>query len=155
MKKIILSILTSLNLMAYDFGEDVNIVGKWEVETETKQFIRFLTTAGNKWDLEFKDDGFIYDAKTGEFEQNKWSYSRENGIIEIQYYTNGKEADQKMNAIFTNLTNDRIKIIKKIDPNIYLVEILENNVKLIMKRVGESEKTKNTKIKKSIIIEMK
>ena len=47
------------------------------------------------------------------------------------------------------------KIIKKIEFNKYLVEIIDTNDKLIMQRLGDSKQVKNTKLKKDIKIEMK
>ena len=59
------------------------------------------------------------------------------------------------NGRFKNLTNNDIKIIKKIEFNKYLVEIIGTNDKLIMQRLGDSKQVKNTKLKKDIKIEMK
>ena len=48
-----------------------------------------------------------------------------------------------------------LQIIKKIEFNKYLVEIIGTNDKLIMQRLGDSKQVKNTKLKKDIKIEMK
>lgn len=154
MKKLLLVLIFLTNVLSYDFGEDVNIMGKWEITTEDNQFINFLTSAGNKWEIEIKDDGFIYDLKNGNFIHEKWSYTREKGIISIEFYNQDSQKEKLFKGYFKNATSSNIKIIKKIDFNYYLVEIIETNDKIKMKRLGDSKQTKNTKIKKDIKIEM-
>ena len=139
MKKLLIILIFSINAFCYDFGEDVNIMGKWEITTENNQFINFMTSAGSKRKVEIKDDGFIYDLDNGKFIHEKWSYTREQGVINIEFYNQ----------------NSNIKIIKKIEFNKYLVEIIDTNDKLIMQRLGDSRQVKNTKIKKDVKIEMK
>ena len=50
------------------------------------------------------------------------------------------------------MTSDNIKIIERLDTEKYLVENLNNGNKLVMTKIGESQATKNTKIKKEIKI---
>ena len=76
MKKLILILIFLTNAISYDFGEDVNIMGKWEITTENNQFVNFMTSPGNRWKVEIKDDGFIYDLEDGKFIHEKWSYTR-------------------------------------------------------------------------------
>ena len=154
MKKLILIFIFLTNAISYDFGEDVNIMGKWEISSENNQFINFMTSAGNKWKVEIKDDGFIYDLDNGKFIHEKWSYTREQGIINIEFYNQNSRGEKVFNGYFGSLTNSNIKIIKKIEFNKYLVEIIGTNDKLIMKRLGDSRQVKNTKIKKDVKIEM-
>ena len=52
MKKLLIILIFSINAFCYDFGEDVNIMGKWEITTENNQFVNFMTSAGNKWKVE-------------------------------------------------------------------------------------------------------
>lgn len=154
MQKIIIILIFSINAFCYDFGEDVNIMGKWEITTENNQFVNFMTSAGNKWKVEIKDDGFIYDLDNGKFIHEKWSYTREQGIINIEFYNQNSRGEKVFNGYFGSLTNSNIKIIKKIEFNKYLVEIIGTNDKLIMQRLGDSRQVKNTKIKKDVKIEM-
>ena len=154
MKKLLLIFIFLTNAISYDFGEDVNIMGKWEITTENNQFVNFMTSAGNKWKVEIKDDGFIYDLEDGKFIHEKWSYTREQGIINIEFYNQNSRGEKVFNGYFGSLTNSNIKIIKKIEFNKYLVEIIGTNDKLIMKRLGDSRQVKNTKIKKDVKIEM-
>ena len=155
MKKLIIMLIFSINAFCYDFGEDVNIMGKWEITTENNQFVNFMTSAGNKWKVEIKDDGFIYDLEDGKFIHEKWSYTREQGVINIEFYNQNSRGEKVFNGYFGSLTNSNIKIIKKIEFNKYLVEIIDTNDKLIMQRLGDSKQVKNTKLKKDIKIEMK
>ena len=148
-------LIFSINAFCYDFGEDVNIMGKWEITTENNQFVNFMTSAGNKWKVEIKDDGFIYDLEDGKFIHEKWSYTREQGVINIEFYNQNSRGEKVFNGYFGSLTNSNIKIIKKIEFNKYLVEIIDTNDKLIMQRLGDSKQVKNTKLKKDIKIEMK
>ena len=154
MKKLLLIFIFLTNAISYDFGEDVNIMGKWEITTENNQFVNFMTSAGNKWKVEIKDDGFIYDLEDGKFIHEKWSYTREQGIINIEFYNQNNSGEKMLNGRFKSLTNNDIKIIKKIEFNKYLVEIIGTDDKLIMKRLGDSRQVKNTKLKKDIKIEM-
>lgn len=154
MKKLLLIFIFLTNAISYDFGEDVNIMGKWEITTENNQFVNFMTSAGNKWEVEIKDDGFIYDLDNGKFIHEKWSYTREQGIINIEFYNQNSSGEKMFNGRFKNLTNNNIKIIKKIEFNKYLVSIVGTNDKLIMQRLGDSKQVKNTKIKKDVKIEM-
>ena len=154
MKKLLIILIFFINAFCYDFGEDVNIMGKWEITTENNQFVNFMTSAGNKWKVEIKDDGFIYDLEDGKFIHEKWSYTREQGIINIEFYNQNSRGEKVFNGYFGSLTNSNIKIIKKIEFNKYLVEIIGTNDKLIMKRLGDSRQVKNTKIKKDVKIEM-
>lgn len=154
MKKLLIILIFFINAFCYDFGEDVNIIGKWEITTENNQFVNFMTSAGNKWKVEIKDDGFIYDLEDGKFIHEKWSYTREQGIINIEFYNQNSRGEKVFNGYFGSLTNSNIKIIKKIEFNKYLVEIIGTNDKLIMKRLGDSRQVKNTKIKKDVKIEM-
>lgn len=155
MQKILIILIFSINAFCYDFGEDVNIMGKWEITTENNQFVNFMTSPGNRWKVEIKDDGFIYDLEDGKFIHEKWSYTREKGVINIEFYNQNNSGEKMFNGRFKNLTNNDIKIIKKIEFNKYLVEIIGTNDKLIMQRLGDSKQIKNTKLKKDIKIEMK
>ena len=155
MKKLILIFIFLTNAISYDFGEDVNIMGKWEISPENNQFINFMTSVGNKWKVEIKDDGFIYDLDNGKFIHEKWSYTREKGIINIEFYNQDNGSEKIFKGYFGSLTNSNIKIIKKIEFNKYLVSIIDTNDKLIMQRLGDSKQIKNTKLKKDIKIEMK
>lgn len=114
-----------------------------------------MTSAGSKWKVEIKDDGFIYDLDNGKFIHEKWSYTREQGVINIEFYNQNSRGEKVFNGYFGSLTNSNIKIIKKIEFNKYLVEIIDTNDKLIMQRLGDSRQVKNTKIKKDVKIEMK
>lgn len=151
MKKLIILITICLNLTAYDFGEDVNIIGKWRITSENGAII-FMVSSGFKWEVEFKDDGFIYYIDDGKFAREKWSYAREKGVINIEYYNDGSNNDKMVNGLFSNMTSDNIKIIERLDTEKYLVENLNNGNKLVMTKIGESQATKNTKIKKEIKI---
>ena len=155
MRKLLIILIFFINAFCYDFGEDVNIMGKWEITTEKNQFVNFMTSAGNKWKIEIKDDGFIYDLDNGRFIHEKWSYTREQGIINIEFYNQDNGSEKIFKASFGSLTNSNIKIIKKIEFNKYLVEIIGTNDKLIMQRLGDSRQVKNTKIKKDIKIDIK
>ena len=155
MKKLLIILIFSINAFCYEFGEDVNIMGKWEITTENNQFINFMTSPGNRWKVEIKDDGFIYDLEDGKFIHEKWSYTREQGVINIEFYNQNNRGEKVFNGYFGSLTNSNIKIIKKIEFNKYLVEIIDTNDKLIMQRLGDSKQIKNTKLKKDIKIEMK
>lgn len=155
MKKLLIILIFFINAFCYDFGEDVNIMGKWEITTEKNQFVNFMTSAGNKWKIEIKDDGFIYDLDNGRFIHEKWSYTREQGIINIEFYNQDNGSEKIFKASFGSLTNSNIKIIKKIEFNKYLVEIIDTKDKLIMQRLGDSKQVKNTRLKKDIKIDMK
>lgn len=117
MKKLLIILIFSINAFCYDFGEDVNIMGKWEITTENNQFINFMTSAGSKWKVEIKDDGFIYDLDNGKFIHEKWSYTREQGVINIEFYNQNSRGEKVFNGYFGSLTNSNIKIIKKIEFN--------------------------------------
>ena len=155
MRKLLIIIIFSINAFCYDFGEDVNIMGKWEITTENNKFVNFMTSAGSKWKVEIKDDGFIYDLEDDKFIHEKWSYTREQGVINIEFYNQNSRGEKVFNGYFGSLTNSNIKIIKKIEFNKYLVVIIDTNDKLIMQRLGDSKQVKNTKLKKDIKIEMK
>lgn len=155
MKKLLIILILSINAFCYDFGEDVNIIGKWEITTENNKFVNFMTSADSKWKVEIKDDGFIYDLEDGKFIHEKWSYTREQGVINIEFYNQNSRGEKVFNGYFGSLTNSNIKIIKKIEFNKYLVEIIDTNDKLIMQRLGDSKQVKNTRLKKDIKIEMK
>lgn len=154
MKKLLLIFIFLTNAISYDFGEDVNIMGKWKITTENNKFVNFMTSVGNKWEVEIKDDGFIYDLDNGKFTHEKWSYTREKGIINIEFYNQDNGSEKIFKASFDSLTNSNIKIIKKIEFNKYLVEIINTKDKLIMQRLGDSKQVKNTKLKKDVKIEM-
>ena len=155
MKKLLIILIFFINAFCYDFGEDVNIMGKWEITTENNQFVNFMTSPGNRWKIEIKDDGFIYDLEDGKFIHEKWSYTREQGVINIEFYNQNSRGEKVFNGYFGSLTNSNIKIIKKIEFNKYLVEIIDTNDKLIMQRLGDSKQVKNTRLKKDIKIEVK
>ena len=152
MKKIAVIMIAFINLTAYDFGQDVNIIGKWEIISKDMKTINLASTVGNKWEYEFGDDGFIYETKTGERKSIKWSYTTQEGVINIQFYV---ESDNKpISNFFGGLASHNLKIVKRLEYNKYLVKIQGSENEIIMRKIGESQKKTNNKIKKTIDIKI-
>lgn len=159
MKNLIILILISINLVALDFGKDVDIARKWYIRSVDDVFFMFMVSAGNKWIVEFKKDGYIYDIseKNEKKQQLKWKYTNKNGEVNINFDTkaDGKELFELM---FFNHVNDFIKIIKQIDENCFLVNVTNKNQNIYMCKIytkKEKQKIAREKAERNIKIEMK
>ena len=65
MKKLIIITLMTINLTAVDFGNGVNIAGKWNINTGSSLPItEFLSSMNNKWLVDFRTDGYVYDRRS-------------------------------------------------------------------------------------------
>lgn len=161
MKKLITLIIVSINLIALDFGKDVSIVGKWEIKIKDDQFISFLVSAGNRWNVEFKENGYVYKGNIkSETSQIIWQYENK-GIVHTKFYA-GKSKPKEAFKEFTPITSESyFKIINKTDDDrniCYRIEIIDQEREAIMCRnLNKKEKAKleRERAKKIIKIEMK
>ena len=160
MKKTILITIASLNLVAVDFGKDVDIVGKWYIRSVDDLSFAFASGAGNKWTLNFRPDGTIYDIlKDREVKkQLNWQYSKEPGIVSIKFQL---EVDNKqfVEAMLGNIMNDDIKIKRKLDlvenRDCYLVNIINKERDVYMCEIldkKESQRRERERAKRAIKI---
>ena len=159
MKKILI-LLLGINLLALDFGKDVDIVGKWYIRSVDDLSFAFASGAGNKWTLNFRPDGTIYDIlKDREVKkQLNWQYSKEPGIVNIKFQL---EVDNKqfVEAMIGNIMNDNIKIKRKLDlvenRDCYLVNIINKERDVYMCEIldkKESQRRERKRAKKAIKI---
>ena len=130
MKKIIAIISIGIKLIALDFGKDVDIVGKWYIRSVDDVAFNFTSGVGNKWTLNFKPDGSIYDIlKDREIKkQLSWTYDKgQQGVVHINFEFQA-ENKELSNFVFGSLVNDYIKIKEKINlkenRNCYLVNVI-------------------------------
>lgn len=159
MKKILI-LLLGINLLALDFGKDVNIVGKWYIRSVDDLSFAFASGAGNKWTLNFKPDGTIYDIlKDREVKkQLNWQYSKEPGVVSIKFQL---EVDNKqfVEAMLGSIMNDDIKIKEKLNlvenRDCYLVNIINKERDIYMCEIldkKESQRRERERAKRVIKI---
>lgn len=159
MKKIII-LLLGINLLALDFGKDVDIVGKWYIRSVDDLSFAFASGAGNKWTLNFKPDGTIYDIlKDREVKkQLNWQYSKEPGVVSIKFQL---EVDNKqfVEAMLGSIMNDDIKIKRKLDlienRDCYLVNIINKERDVYMCEIldkKEGQRRERERAKRAIKI---
>jgi len=159
MKKILI-LLLGINLLALDFGKDVNIVGKWYIRSVDDLSFAFASGAGNKWTLNFKPDGTIYDIlKDREVKkQLNWQYSKEPGVVSIKFQL---EVDNKqfVEAMLGSIMNDDIKIKEKLNlvenRDCYLVNIINKERDIYMCEIldkKESQRRERERAKRAIKI---
>ena len=154
MKKIITITLLGINLIALDFGKDVDIVGKWYIRSVDDLSFAFASGAGNKWTLNFKPDGTIYDMlKDREVKkQLNWQYSKEPGIVSIKFQL---EVDNKqfVEAMLGNIMNDDIKIKRKLDlvenRDCYLVNIINKERDVYMCEILDKKESQRRERKRA------
>ena len=159
MKKILI-LLLGINLLALDFGKDVDIVGKWYIRSVDDLSFAFASGSGNKWTLNFRPDGTIYDIlKDREVKkQLNWQYSKEPGVVSIKFQL---EVDNKqfVEAMLGSIMNDDIKIKEKLNlvenRDCYLVNIINKERDLYMCEIidkKESQRRERERAKRAIKI---
>ena len=159
MKKILI-LLLGINLFALDFGKDIDIVGKWYIRSVDDLSFAFASGAGNKWTLNFRPDGTIYDIlKDREVKkQLNWQYSKEPGVVSIKFQLE-VENKQFVEAMLGSIMNDDIKIKEKLNlvenRDCYLVNIINKERDIYMCEIldkKESQRRERERAKKAIKI---
>jgi hypothetical protein len=159
MKKILI-LLLGINLFALDFGKDVDIVGKWYIRSVDDLSFAFASGAGNKWTLNFRPDGTIYDIlKDREVKkQLNWQYSKEPGVVSIKFQLE-VENKQFVEAMLGSIMNDDIKIKEKLNlvenRDCYLVNIINKERDIYMCEIldkKESQRRERERAKRAIKI---
>ena len=159
MKKILI-LLLGINLFALDFGKDVDIVGKWYIRSVDDLSFAFASGAGNKWKLNFRPDGTIYDIlKDREVKkQLNWHYSKEPGVVSIKFQLE-VENKQFVEAMLGSIMNDDIKIKEKLNlvenRDCYLVNIINKERDIYMCEIldkKESQRRERERAKRAIKI---
>lgn len=164
MKKIILITIASLNLVAVDFGNGVNIAGKWNITTGSSLPItEFLSSMNNKWLVDFRTDGYVYDIGSTE-KLASWKYKTDDkGVIHIkqlkyQNNTSWIKPGEIGYDFFYNQANQFLKIVKETNSqngrDCYLVNIINQNQNLYMCKIKNQKETKEDNQEK-ISIQMK
>ena len=159
MKKILI-LLLGINLFALDFGKDIDIVGKWYIRSVDDLSFAFASGAGNKWTLNFRPDGTIYDIlKDREVKkQLNWQYSKEPGVVSIKFQLE-VENKQFVEAMLGSIMNDDIKIKEKLNlvenRDCYLVNIINKERDIYMCEIldkKESQRRERERAKRAIKI---
>ncbi|WP_103577279.1 hypothetical protein [Campylobacter concisus] len=145
MKKLIILILTLINLNALDTFRQPNILGKWQITTPEKNKILLMGKMRNDVIVDFKFDGSLYVK-----DENFSSYLWESGLNDtiITYSRSDKFKSQKF-------SEKRFKIIDQINNNCYLAKMYQTNDNIILCRYFEKPKTQPIQQKKKIEIIMK
>ena len=145
MKKLIILILTLINLNALDTFRQPNILGKWQITTPEKNKILLMGKMRNDVIVDFKFDGSLYVEN-----ENFSSYLWESGLNDtiITYSRSDKFKSQKF-------SEKRFKIIDQINNNWYLAKMYQTNDNIVLCRYLEKPKPQPIQQKKKIEIIMK
>lgn len=154
MKKLIIITLMTINLTAVDFGNGVNIAGKWNINTGSSLPItEFLSSMNNKWLVDFRTDGYVYDIGSTQ-KLASWKYKTDDkGVIHIKQLKSQYKADWLKPGdpgydFFYNQNNQFLKIVKEINSqngqNCYLVNIINQNQNLYMCKIKNLKEVKET-----------
>ncbi|WP_107770436.1 hypothetical protein [Campylobacter concisus] len=145
MKKLIILILTLINLNALDTFRQPNILGKWQITTPEKNKILLMGKMRNDVIVDFKFDGSLYVEN-----ENFSSYLWESGLNDtiITYSRSDKFKSQKF-------SEKRFKIIDQINNNCYLAKMYQTNDNIVLCRYLEKPKPQPIQQKKKIEIIMK
>ncbi len=145
MKKLIILILTLINLNALDTFRQPNILGKWQITTPEKNKILLMGKMRNDVIVDFKFDGSLYVE-----DENFSSYLWESGLNDtiITYSRSDKFKSQKF-------SEKRFKIIDQINNNCYLAKMYQTNDNIVLCRYLEKPKPQPIQQKKKIEIIMK
>lgn len=145
MKKLIILILTLINLNALDTFRQPNILGKWQITTPEKNKILLMGKMRNDVIVDFKFDGSLYVEN-----ENFSSYFWESGLNDtiITYSRSDKFKSQKF-------SEKRFKIIDQINNNCYLAKMYQTNDNIVLCRYLEKLKPQPIQQKKKIEIIMK
>ncbi|CUU71484.1 two-component regulator [Campylobacter hyointestinalis subsp. hyointestinalis] len=111
----------------YNFEENINIIGKWKI-TSGKYYTYFLNGSGNRWEIEFKKDGYIYDIDKKALNL-KWK-DIGNGFIKITYPINNKSN--------FSIINDTIKIKNRKNDSCFIVESDKHDIDFEMCKTSGS-----------------
>ena len=145
MKKLIILILTLINLNALDTFRQPNILGNCQITTPEKNKILLMVKMRHDVIVDFKFDGSLYVEN-----ENFSSYLWESGLNDtiITYSRSDKFKSQKF-------SEKRFKIIDQINNNCYLAKMYQTNDNIVLCRYLEKPKPQPIQQKKKIEIIMK
>ena len=145
MRKLLILIITIINLNAFDNFRQPNIIGKWQIKTENNNKILLMGKMRNDFIVDFKFDGSLY-VENENFSSYLWESGLNNTII--TYSRSDKFKSQKF-------SEKRFKIIDQINNNCYLAKMYQTNDNIVLCRYFEKPKEQPIKQKKKIKIIMK